>query len=66
MLPVAMLNEEVLVMIGQNKKTVFESWLEQYGSHLEQLTTARCETGTEQKEPSLELRDPRNDADQEH
>lgn len=66
MLPVAMLNEEVLVMIGQSKKTVFECWLEQYGSHLEQLATVRCESHTERKEPSHEIRDPRNDANQEH
>jgi len=53
-------------MIGQSKKTVFECWLEQYGSHLEQLATVRCETRTEREEPSLELRDLQNDRNQEH
>lgn len=68
MLPVAMLEyQEVLVMIGQSKKTVFECWLEQYGSHLEQLAgITPCESRPETDVPSHELRDPRNDANQEH
>jgi hypothetical protein len=39
----------------ENKKTVFEHWLQEYGSHLEQLTAAKL-SGPEQKEPSQDLR----------
>lgn len=47
-------------MMMENKKTAFEIWLRDYGSHLEQLAGARL-SGPEQKESSQELRDPARD-----
>ncbi|HST79121.1 MAG TPA: hypothetical protein VLN58_11585 [Verrucomicrobiae bacterium] len=55
-----MVSKEVRAMMMENKKTAFETWLRDYGSHLEQLAGARL-SGPEQKEPSQELRDPVRD-----
>lgn len=56
-------------MMMENKKTAFETWLQDYGSHLEQLAGAKL-SGPEQKQPLQELRDPvrdgNNGAEQEH
>lgn len=38
-------------MMMEDKKTVFENWLNEYGSHLEQLAAARL-SGPEQDAPS--------------
>lgn len=43
-------------MMMETKKTAFESWLREYGSHLEQLAGVKL-SGPEQKEPSRDLRD---------
>jgi hypothetical protein len=47
-------------MMTENKKTAFESWLRDYGSHLERLAGAKL-SAPEQKEASRELRDPVRD-----
>ncbi|HKT49301.1 MAG TPA: hypothetical protein VJV96_03340 [Candidatus Angelobacter sp.] len=56
-------------MMMENKKKAFETWLHEYGSHLEQLAGAKL-SGPEQKEPSQDVRDPvrdgKNGAEQGH
>ena len=47
-------------MMMENKKTAFETWLHDYGSHLEQLAGAKL-SAPEQKEPLQDLRDPASD-----
>lgn len=47
-------------MMMENKKTAFETWLYDYGNHLEQLAGAKL-SGPEQKEPAQGLRDPVRD-----
>ena len=47
-------------MMMENKKKAFETWLYEYGSHLEQLAEAKL-SGPEQKEPSQDLREPVRD-----
>lgn len=44
-------------MMMENKKTVFENWLNEYGSHLEQLAAARLSGGSEQGAPSPDRAD---------
>jgi hypothetical protein len=48
------------MMMENEKKTSFENWLREYGSHLEQLAGAKL-SAPEQKEPSQDLRDPVRD-----
>jgi len=48
------------MMMENEKKTSFENWLREYGSHLEQLAGAKL-SGPEQKEPAQDLRDPVRD-----
>ena len=55
--PPHLVSKEVRAMMMENKKTAFETWLHNYGSHLEQLAGAKL-SGPEQKEPSQDLRDP--------
>lgn len=43
-------------MMMENKKTAFEHWLSEYGSHLEQLAAARL-SGPEQEQLSSEPAD---------
>lgn len=43
-------------MMMENKKTVFENWLNEYGSHLEQLAAARL-SGPEQDAPKPDRAD---------
>lgn len=43
-------------MMMEDKKTIFENWLNEYGSHLEQLAAARL-SGPEQGTPSADRAD---------
>jgi len=56
-----LVSKEVRAMMMENeKKTSFENWLREYGSHLEQLAGAKL-SAPEQKEPLQDLRDPASD-----
>jgi hypothetical protein len=63
LIPLPIVVKEVLVMVGENKRTVFENWLAAYGSHLEEIAGTRisrsqedqnsreiCETDGKQKQ----------------
>lgn len=49
-------------MMTEDKKTVFESWLNEYGNHLEQLAAARL-SGPEQGTRSADRADATRSAD---
>ena len=54
-------------MMMENKKTVFEDWLNEYGSHLEQLAAvrlSRSEQGAPSPDPAEASRAPNDIASQ--
>ena len=47
-------------MMMESKRTAFENWLQEYGSHLERLAAAKL-SAPEEKETSRDLHDPVRD-----
>jgi hypothetical protein len=59
-LPAAFGIKGLRAMMMESKKTAFENWLHEYGSHLERLAAAKL-SAPEEKETSRDLHDPVRD-----